>query len=568
MDVAPEPDLVQDPHPDPPRRSQRDRRPPVRYVPGGCSVSLVDVEPRTYRQAMQSPYSQQLKEACMKEMENFKQKGVWDIVDRPTDSPVVGGRWHFNSKINVDGSIAKFKARYVAKGFTQTEGVDYTDTFAATGRLTSLRALIAIAANRGWQIHAMDAIAAFLNSVLKETIFMELPDGHFEKEKAEGKVARLRKAVYGLKQLARCWSDEVKAKFIAIGLKQNHFDPCLWYRKKGAKESLIYLHVDDMAISGNEIEEIKDTLKLQWSMDDLGIARTIVGIEVKKLVDGSYSISQKHMIENILEKFNMKDCRPASTPFPGGTKTERASDEDLRQFQRLNLPYRSLIGSLMYISVSTRPDITYSVGVLSQHLERPSLSTWNLALHVLRYLRGTTDLEIRYNKGGEIIEGNHSWSYPECYVDSDWAGDKSSRRSTTGYLFSLNGAAISWRSRLQPTVALSSTEAEYRAATEAGQEVVRLRGLLQSINISQSDSTPLYCDNKGATDLAVKQIYHARTKHVEVQHHWIREKVSEGIIKLIHIPSDLMKADLLTKALHPSLFLKFRQMSGLLPDYS
>lgn len=238
-----------EPPAEPLRRSGRDRKAPQRFTPGGNSVKMTIVEPGSYKEAMKSDHAKSWEEACRKEVKNIEEMGVWDIVDRPKDAPVVGGRWHFKIKLNPDGSIAKFKARYVAKGYTQTEGVDYTETFAPTGRLASFRALVSIAASKGWEIHAMDAIAAFLNSVLQETIYMELPEGLFDKERAAGKVARLRKALYGLKQSAKCWSDEIKEKFVSMGMEQNPLDHCLWYRQNSDGEILVYLHVDNMAIT-------------------------------------------------------------------------------------------------------------------------------------------------------------------------------------------------------------------------------------------------------------------------------------------------------------------------------
>lgn len=248
------------------RRSTRDRKPVDRYQPSGhsitderaelkqcCETMKARAERKSYKMAMKSAEAKNWRDACDKEMKNIQDMGVWEIVDRPTDAPVVGGRWHFKLKLHPNGSISKYKAQYVAKGYTQTEGVDFNDTYAPTGRLASFRILVAIAAAKGWSIEQMDAIAAFLNSDLKEVIYLELPEG-YDEERANGKLARLRKALYGLKQSARCWSDEVKEKFVNMGLEQNPHDPCLWYMKnEDGRETLIYLHVDDMAISGNDI---------------------------------------------------------------------------------------------------------------------------------------------------------------------------------------------------------------------------------------------------------------------------------------------------------------------------
>lgn len=254
----------------PPRRSARERTPVERYLPSNQSNNVVAchnhesfeamkarAEPKSYKMAMKLPDAKKWREACDKEIKNIMDMGVWEIVDRPSNSPLVGGRWHFKLKLNPDGSIAKYKARSVAKGFTQTEGVDFNDTYAPTGRLASFRVLVSVAAARGWCIEQMDAIDAFLNSDLQEEIYLELPEG-YDEEKAKGKVARLRKALYGLKQSAKCWNDDVKEKFKQMGLKQNPHDACLWYRRaEDGRETIIYIHVDDMAITGNEIAGIK-----------------------------------------------------------------------------------------------------------------------------------------------------------------------------------------------------------------------------------------------------------------------------------------------------------------------
>lgn len=286
-------------------------------------------------------------------------------------------------------------------------------------------------------------------------------------------------------------------------------------------------------------------------MEDLGPAHCVVGIEIHSTNDGGYSLSQPAMIQTVLERFRVEDCKTASTPFPGGTKILRASDSEVLEFQQSKLPYNSLVGSLMYIAQGTRPDIAYSVGALSQHLARPSMTAWSLGLHVLRCLKGTQAVGLIYNGRSSILEGNQSWSFPECQSDSDWAGDPNTRRSTTGYLFKLNGAAVSWKSRLQPTVSLSSTEAEYKATAEAGQEVVWLRGILHHISMKQHSPTILCSDSTGAVALTKKGIFHARTKHIEVQYHWIREQVEKKTVALRHISNQHMFADTLTKPLHP-----------------
>lgn len=584
-DDAPAPALED---PGGPRRSARNNRPPDRYQPSASpafwdddhpfidssshgayafattpTVRLLN-EPHSYRDAMNSPNRDEWIKACDKEMLNMKDKNVWTLVPRPKDHPIVGRRWHFKIKTNTDGSISKYKARFVAKGFTQTYGVDYVDTFAPTGKPSSYRALVAFAAIHGFKIHQMDAIAAFLNSQLTDTIYMEQPEGYRDDDKPTH-VCLLNRALYGLKQSARNWNDDFKAKCVSAGFIQSPADECVYIRTRSPEDICVfYLHVDDLAITGNTIQVFKEEISSYWPMEDLGVAHCVVGIQTTKADRHHYTLGQQAMIHSLLARFGMSECKPASTPFPGGLKLSKSTDAEAADFSRRDLPYRSGVGSLMYLSQCTRPDISYAVGCLSQHLERPCDRHWQAFEHVLQYLQGTSQAVINYRTAdSHSLAGNQSWSLPAHFSDSDWAGDRSSRRSTTGYLFLLAHGPISWRSRIQKTVALSSTEAEYRATTEAGQEAIWLQTLLESISIPQSSPIILHCDNLSTIDLAENAIFHGRTKHVEIHHHWIREKIKEGVISLAHCPSKEMVADLLTKPLHPGPFLSLLGLTGM-----
>lgn len=481
------------------------------------TVQLLD-EPRTFAEAMRSPNSVSWKTACDKEMASIKEKGVWHLVPRPQNRNVIKGRWVFKIKLNVDGSISKFKARYVAKGYSQVEGIDFFETFSPTGKPASFRAFVAMAAAQGWDIEQMDAVSAFLNCDCEEELYLELPDGYCGDKDM---VAKLDKTLYGLKQSARNWSEDVCSFLLSIGFKVSDADACVYTRTSttSSKFSAVYVHVDDMGITGNEIASVKQSISSRWQMEDLGTAHCIVGIQITRLSPHAYSLSQPAMINAILARFGMSSCRSASTPFPADLKLTRASDVEADKFKSTGLPYRRGVGSLIYLALCTRPDISYVVGVLSQHLERPSQQHWNVFIHVLRYLKGTTQLAIHYGDTTEncSLAGNQSWQCPFGHVDADWAGDRDTRRSTTGYIFKLFGGAISWRSKLQPTVALSSTEAEYRSTTEAGQEATWLRRLLQAFNFHCNEPTTLHCDNMGAIQLTSKSIVHACTKHIEIQ---------------------------------------------------
>lgn len=411
----------------------------------------------------------------------------------------------------------------------------------------------------------MDAVTAFLNGILEEEIYIEQPEGYVI-EGQEGKVLKLNKSLYGLKQSPKIWQDDVQEYLVSIGFVQCEINHCTYIRTDNNRQKFtaVYVHVDDMAITGNDALKFKKEISNKWEMEDLGLAQVVVGIEISRINEHSYSMTQRRFAETVLERFSMTNAKPASTPLTPNLKLYRASDEEVQSFALLKLNYRSAVGSLMYSSQFTRPDLAHAVGVLSQHLERPALPHWNTAVQVFRYLKGTVNLGITYNGNStKVVSGQKSFNLPTSHCDADWAGDKSTRRSTTGYIFTLAGGALSWKSRLQPTVALSSTEAEYRAVTEAGQELLWLRRIMEAFGCTDENATILQSDNLGAIHLTSKSTFHGRTKNIEIHYHWIREVVKNGYIKLQHCPTEEMVADLLTKALGKQQFLNLRNKLGL-----
>lgn len=537
-------------------------------LPTQCSSVTVDLTaPKSLRKALQGPEGDMWRQACDKEMHSMREKKVWILVDRPSNVNVIRGLWLFKKKHTHDDRIFKYKARFVVMGNTQVAGEDYFKTFAPTGKPSSLRLIIAIAALNGWEIHQMDAVTAFLNSDLNEVIFVEQPEGYAEAG-LENKVCKLLKSLYGLKQAPKYWQDDVKAYLISIGFTQCEIDHFVYIRSDpdSVKFTVVYIHVDDMAITGNDISTFKTEISSKWQMEDLGLASIVVGIEITRRGSHSYSICQSEYAETVLKRFNHEHAKPASTPFPPGLKLYRPDDQEIEEFAKQKYPYRNLVGSLMYLAQCTRPDIAHAVGTLSQHLDWPGFQHWNAACHVLRYLRGTHNYGIVYSGEGHhqsSVKGMKSQECPQSHCDADWAGDKDTRQSTTGYVFSLADGAISWKSRLQPTVALSSTEAEYRAITEAGQELIWLRNMMTRLGYDDSNPTILQSDNLGAIHLTNKSVFHGRTKHIEIHYHWIRETVQSGKMEIQHCPSELMIADLLTKPLGKAQFTKLRKMLGL-----
>lgn len=493
-------------------------------LPPQCNSTVVDLSaPRSFQKATTGDEGEMWLAACDKEIKSMHDKKVWRLVDRPRNANVIRGLWLFRKKPTHDERVFKYKARFVAMGNTQIAGEDYFETFAPTGKPSSLRLIIAIAAINGWEVHQMDAVTAFLNSDLFEVIYVEQPEGYVEAGQ-EGKVCLLLKSLYGLKQAPKYWQDDVQEYLVSIGFKQCEIDHCVYIRSdsESGKFTAVYVHVDDLAITGNDIPTFKDEISKKWEMEDLGLASVVVGIEIKGRGKFSYSISQSSYAETVLSRFNHENSKPASTPFPAGLKLYRPDDSEIEEFNKQQRPYRRVVGSLMYLSQCTRPDIAHAVGTLSQHLDRPGFQHWNAACHVLRYIRGTHDFGIVYSGEGhdpDTVTGMKSQDCPQSHCDADWAGDKDTRRSTTGYVFPLAGWAISWKSRLQQTVALSSTEAEYRAITEAGQELLWLRNMMAKLGYEDKEATILHSDNLGAIHLTNKSVFHGRTKHVEIHYH-------------------------------------------------
>jgi len=513
------------------------------------------------KQAISSPESAEWKNAIAEEIKSLIKNDTWEIVDRPRNRNIVSSRLILRHKLKSDGTLERRKARLVARGFSQRPGIDFYETFAPVARLGSIRMLTALAAQNDMKIHQLDITTAYLNGIIEEEIYMEMPDMLEESLKLimknkkensnirskakcmlenlnENKVCRLRKSLYGLKQAGRQWNKRFDEKLRSMDLKRCTSDPCVYYAKQGEDMILVAIYVDDVIIISKNVVSIskfKMDLMKEFEIRDLGEIHYCLGIEFEKS-DCGYKISQKAYIKDILKKFGMEECKSVSTPMEPGTKL--VSSEENQNSK--DIPYREIVGSLNYLAVATRPDIAHSVSVLSQFNSCYDESHWKAAKRILRYLKGSLDLGIIYKKNNKNLQG---------YVDADWANCIIDRRSYTGYVFVLSSGAISWESRKQRTVALSSTEAEYMGLTEAAKEAVFLRKFLNELGFEKLSEMTLFNDNQSALKLSENPIYHNRTKHIDVRHHFIREVVSSGEIKISHLSTGEMPADMLTKAI-------------------
>ena len=428
-------------------------------------------------------------------------------------------------------------------------------------RFSSIRSLLAIAVQLNLEVHQMDIRTAFLNGDLEHEIYMEQPEG-YEDEEHPDFVCKLRKSLYGLKQSARCWNVKMDSFLKASGYNQSTADPCMYQKSENrdGKQCLILiaLYVNDIVLATNDttmLNKEKNQLMKRFEIEDQGEIHHCLGMCIKRdRSTKTMHISQKAYLENILKRFNMSNCKPVSTPMEVGRKYEKLKDgeqtTDLREYQ-------CIIGSLTYAAIATRPDITFSVGMLSQYMSNPGEEHFRGIKRVLRYLRGTTDFGLEFKAQDNMKINLHG------YADADWAGDVSTRKSTTGYLFQIGNGTVSWKTRRQSIVALSSTEAEYVSLSYAAQETIWMRNLLESIGFQQLDPTMISEDNQGAIALVGNPGNHPWTKHISIKYHFIREAVEKNKIMLQYCPTKEMLADILTKALTKERFQELRDLIGV-----
>jgi hypothetical protein len=398
-----------------------------------------------------------------------------------------------------------------------------------------------------YEIHQMDVTTAFLYGDLEEEIYMDVPPGI---PNPDNKVWRLRNSLYGLKQAPRVWYKKLHEKLCDLGFCRSSVDHSIYSRNYNGSIFIIAVYVDDLILvtnSTNQLMETKKMLNTIFEMKDLGDAKWILGIEIiRDRSKRTLVLRQSKYIKDVLEKFGMHDCKPISTPMDVGSKLSKSmcpqTEDECKAM--LNIPYRNAVGSLMYAMVATRPDIAVAVGAVSQYLNNPGIEHWKAVKRIFRYLKGTYDSGLELG-GPELPDPNNIKLSGFC--DADWGGNLDDRKSTTGYAFNVGSGSISWNSKKQPTVALSSTEAEYMATSGAAREALWLKSLLNDLGFSQKQAICIFSDSQGAIALSKNPANHSRAKHIDIQHHFIRDLVEAGSIELKYCPTSTMPADMLTK---------------------
>ncbi|KAK9069547.1 hypothetical protein SSX86_011451 [Deinandra increscens subsp. villosa] len=504
---------------------------------------IVSPVPKSHLSALNDP---NWKRAMTNEYEALLENNTWELVPRPTNAPVIRCMWLFKHKYRSDGSLECYKARLVVNGKSQTVGIDYDHTFSPVVKPTTIRTVLSLAVSRSWPIHQLDVKNVFLHGHLKETAYMFQSPG-FTSSSQPKHVCKLTKSLYGLKQAPRAWFHWFARYITKCGFKSSASDSSLFVYHHGNEMAYVLLYVDDIiqtASTTTLLERIIKLLSSEFKMSDPGSLHHFLGIWVDDS-NGGLILSQSQYALDILSRANMSNCKPSSTPVETGSKLEAASGPSFSDGPL----YHSLAGALQYLTI-TRLDITYAVQQVCLFMHDPREPHFQFLKRILRYIRGTISF-------GLHLAPSRS-THLTAYSDSDWAGCPDSRRSTSGYCVYLGDNLISWSSKRQPTISRSSAEAEYRGVANAVAKTSWIRNLLLELHVRVRRATLVYCDNVSAVYLSENPVQHQRTKHVELDIHFVREKVRLGQVKVLHAPAEYQYADIFTKGLPKHLFTRFR----------
>lgn len=492
--------------------------------------------PTTYQEAVIGQDSQKWKDAIFEELQSHSENKTWDMVKRP-EKKTITSKWVFSIKRKSDGQVERYKARLCARGFTQVKDIDYKETFSPTVRYDSIRILLSIAAREKFEIQQFDVKTAFLYGELDEDIYMEVPEGV---QAASGYVCKLNKSLYGLKQASRCWNKKFTSFLLTYGFKPCYSDNCIFVGQFNNYKVVLLLYVDDALLFSkckHVLSVIIKDLMMSFKIKVLNLS-SFVGMDICKSSE-SIVIHQKQYVEQLIDKFCMSDANPCSTPADNNVVLTKSSD-----VCEINFPYREAVGALLFLASVSRPDIAFAVNIVSRYINNPNQSHVNAVKRIIRYLIKTKNVCIKYTGFTELIG----------FSDADYGSDLDSRRSNTGYVFMMNNGPVTWCSRKQNTVALSTTESEYMAAAEAAKELLWLQQLLVDIGEAQQ-SISLCIDNQSAIKLIHNPVFHRRSKHIDIRYNFIREKVESKSISIVYVSSANQLADFLTKALPVNKFV-------------
>ncbi|KAJ9551529.1 hypothetical protein OSB04_015574 [Centaurea solstitialis] len=499
---------------------------------GMLSCFLSQNEPKKVLDAMKDP---SWIEAMQEELLQFVLQHVWDLVDLPKGHRVIGTKWIFRNKTDERGIVIKNKARLVAQGYTQEEGIDYDDVFAPVARIEAIRLFLAFASYKGFKVYQMDVKSAFLYGTIDEEVYVYQPPG-FEDPKYPDRVCKLRKALYGLHQAPRAWYDTLSSYLLENKFERGVIDKTLFIKRTKTDMLLVQIYVDDIIFGSTKedmCKEFEELMHKKFKMSSMGELTFFLGLQVKQKRDGIF-INQSKYVATMLQKFGMNDAKPASTPM----ETHKHLTADVEGEEVDVHQYRSMIGSLMYLTAS-RPDIMFAVCVCARFQVRPKESHLHAVKRIFKYLKGQPKLGLwyPYDNSFDLV----------AYTDSDYGGANLDRKSTSGGCQFLGGRLVSWQCKKQTTVSQSTTKAEYIAASQCCSQVLWIQNQMQDYGLSFLQ-TPIYIDNNSAISIVNNPVKHSKTKHIEIKYHLIRDCNEKKLIQVQKVHTDDQYADLFTKA--------------------
>jgi len=549
------------------RVSGRVRNPPQRYEPQDfkrtrlhlttfddvymCFMALMNDDPQTVEEALSRSDSDQWLQAMNEELKSFAETGTYEVVDADPSYRPIPLKWVLKRKRDEAGRVTRYRARLVAKGYRQIAGLDFHELYAPVCRAASIRTLLTHAAVNNLEIEQLDIKTAFLYGDLKEDIYTELPPG-FQTE--AGKLWKLKKSLYGLKQAPRMWYEKLSSELVKVKFKGSLAEPGLFIKQVSEAEKVyLAMHVDDLLIVGSseQVRATKEDLAMVFKIHDLGAVKFYLGMQISRDRDKRLiMLSQQAYVNTVLQRFNMSDAHPKLVPFaPGTVLVKRDENED-----QADVPYMELLGSLLYMSVWTRPDISFHVSCLAKYMSSPTMHHWKTGMNILRYLVYTMSYVLCLGAVSQSAQ-------PIVYVDSDYASDLSSRKSTTGFVLQWYGSSIHWSSKLQDSVAVSTAEAEYIALSSAVKEALWLKNLM--VDFGMSAPILVLNDNSAVLSIANNPMCAKRAKHIDTQLHHIRDRIAKGEIIVQYCATNQMLADILTKPLPAQKHGLFTEQLGV-----
>jgi histone deacetylase 1/2 len=493
------------------------------------------------------------RKAMEEEYDALLKNKTWHLMSPTSNKNIIDCKWVYRVKKHADGTIDRYKARLVAKGFKQRYGIDYEDTFSPVVKSATIRAVLAVSVSRGWSLQQLDVKNAFLHGVLNEQVYMCQPPG-FEDPSFPHHICKLDKALYGLKQAPRAWFARLSSKLIALGFMPSKADTSLFLYHKSDITIFLLIYVDEIIVTSSSDHAIAVLLKdlnVDFAIKDLGSLHYFLGIQVKKVPDGLI-LTQEKYASDLLQKVVMLSCKGAPTPLSSSESLSLMDGEPLGVEDSTR--YRSIVGALQYLTL-TRPDLSFSVNKVCQYLHAPTTSHWTAIKRILQYVKDTINVGTTFQQS--------SSTRLSAFSDADWAGCLDDRRSTGGFAIFIGPNLVSWSAKKQPTVSRSSTEAEYKSLANATTEVIWLEVLLAELGVKLQGRPCLWCDNLGATYLSANPVFHARTKHIGIDFHFVRERVADKKLVIKFISSKNQVADGFTKALPIRNLREFRHNLNL-----